>query len=185
MKLKKRKILEVILFIILFLGFSYILFKIIPFEVLINKIGIFKYLLIPFITIFGCTLLTSSFIYPILLAFDQSGINIFWLAFLAGVGGAAGDLLFVLFGRKIKENIDKEQFGKVRNFFDKHKKSSFLSFLIFLYAAFFPLPNEMMTLALGYLKYPFRRIVIPLFLGNSLYYFLLLLIGESILSLIF
>ena len=185
MEIKKRKLLEVISFIVLFLGFSYFLFHVIDFGIFVGKIGYFKYILIPFVTIFGSTLLTASFIYPILLAFNQSGINIFLLAFLAGIGGAIGDLLFVLFGRKIKESTEREQFEKVRIFFERNKNSPFLSSLIFLYAAFFPLPNELMTLALGYLKYPLKKILIPLILGNALYYLILVLIGGSILNLIF
>lgn len=184
-KINKKKLLKAIVFIIVFLGFSYFIFNVIDFESFLDRIGIFKYILIPFISVFGSNTITSSFLYPILFFLKETGINIFLLIILAAIGGVIGDLIFMFFGKKINENSDKRPMKKIFEFFRKKQNSPYLPILIFLYAGFFPMPNEAMTFVLGYLKYSTKKILLPLILGNILYYTLLIYVGGEIWSLIF
>jgi membrane protein DedA with SNARE-associated domain len=115
----------------------------------------------------------------------ETGTNLFLLIILASIGGVTGDLIFVFFGKKMKENINKEPNKKILDFFKRQKDSFYLSFFIFLYATFFPMPNEVMTLVLGYLKYPIKRFIIPLTIGNIFYFSILIYIGGSIWSYVF
>jgi membrane protein YqaA with SNARE-associated domain len=185
MRFNKRNLVNVSVFIIIFFGFSYFLFKVVNFEIILQKIGIFKYILIPFISVFGSNTITSSFLYPILFFLKQTGANLFLLIILAAAGGIVGDLIFVIFGKRLSDSTDKKSEGRVFEFFRKKQNSPYLGVFIFLYAAFFPMPNEAMTFVLGYLRYPVKKIVFPLSLGNVLYYSLLVSIGGGIWEMIF
>lgn len=185
MIISKRGLLNVITFIVIFLGFSYFIFKVINFENVLGKIGIFKYILIPVISLFGNNTITASFLYPILFFLKQTGMNLFLLIILAAIGGLAGDLIFVIFGKRVNESTDKNSIKKIFKFFKKNQNSLYVSYFIFLYAAFFPMPNEIMTFVLGYLKYPIRKMLLPLTLGNILYYSILIYVGGSIWGWIF
>jgi membrane protein YqaA with SNARE-associated domain len=181
----KKSVLKVFVFIVVFLSFSYFLFRAVNFVDLFSSLGFFKYIFISILSIFGSNILTSSFLYPVLFFAKQSGTNLFLLAVLAAIGGTIGDLLFVYFGKGINEESKKKHFKKIIRFFEKHQDSYYLRLFIFLYAAFFPMSNEFMTLALGYLKYPIKKIWPPLILGNILYYIILISLGGAVWSLIF
>ncbi len=185
MKSSKKRLLNILVFILLFFSFSYLIFEVIDFKSVLDKISIFKYILIPLLSIFGSNTLTSSVLYPILFFLKATGMNIFVLVFLAALGGVIGDLIFLIFGKRVNEGLDEKFNGKIFNFFQKHKNSYYFPVFIFLYASFFPLPNELMTFFLGYVKYPLKKTLLPLALGNLLFYFLLITIGSSVFEIIF
>lgn len=185
MNAKKKRLLIVISFIIVFVAFSYFIFNILDFDSILEDVGIAKYIIIPAVSVFGSNLLTSAFLYPILFFMEQSGMNLFVLALLAALGGTAGDLIFVFFGKKINEDTSKKRTKKIIDFFRRKQDSVYMRIFIFLFAAFFPVSNEFMTLSLGYIKYPVRKMILPLILGNILFYTILIYVGGNIWSIIF
>lgn len=180
-----KKLLEIILFVVGFLGFSYLLFEFLDLETILESVGFFAYFLIPIISIFGSNILTASFLYPILFFFYYSGMNLILLAALVAIGGTCGDLIFAFFGNEIHKNTKKKKVEKLVKFFEKNKDSGYIKIFIFLYAAFFPMSNEFMTLALGYLKYPYRKMLFPLLIGNFVFYATIIWLGGSIWGWIF
>ena len=183
MKISKR-VIKIIAFIILFLVSSYLIFRELPVEKIIDSVGVYKIILIPVISVFGSNLATASFLLPFIFFLKQSGMNLFFLAGLVAIGGVTGDLLFVYFGKKINEHT-KNKNKKVFEFFKKHRDSKYIQFFIFFYATFFPLSNEVMTLALGYVKYPVKKMIVPLAVGNFCHYTILIWLGGTIFQTIF
>ncbi|HKL23706.1 MAG TPA: hypothetical protein VJ912_00030 [Candidatus Nanoarchaeia archaeon] len=185
-KLPKKSInniIKVFLAIVLFFTVSYLIFKISPPNKIVTILLNYKFL-IPLISVFGSNILTGAFLYPFLILLKQQGMNIFFLVFLASIGSFTGDMVFYYFGDYTKKQV-KGRSKKILDFFESKKNSFFIGFFIFLYAGFFPLSNEFMTLALGYFKFPKRKMFLPLFLGNLVYYFILLNVLEKIIELIF
>jgi len=183
MKIPKR-VIKIIVFIALFLISSYLIFRELPVEKILDSVGVYKVILIPVISVFGSNLATASFLLPFIFFLKQSGMNLFFLAGLVAIGGVAGDLLFVYFGKKINEHT-KNKNPKIFAFFKKHRDSPYIKLFILLYAIFFPLSNEVMTLALGYVKYPIRKMIIPLAVGNFCHYTILISLGGTLFSAIF
>ena len=183
MKIKK-KFFGIIAFIILFFAFSYLIFVKIPLAEYINSAGLYKLIIIPLISMFGSNVVSASFLYPILFFLKQNGMNTILLASLAAIGGTAGDILFVYFGKGINENIRNKN-RRIFEFFEKNQNSPYIRLFIFLYPVLIPVSNEFMTLALGYIKYPAKKIVIPLLFGNIIYYTLLIGIGGKLIEIIF
>jgi len=44
-----------------------------------------------------------------------------------------------------------------------------VSLALFVWGAFFPLPNDFMLVPLGILRYPFWKAIVPLGLGNLIF----------------
>lgn len=183
MKTSKR-VIKIIVIIILFLVSSYLIFRELPVEEILNAVGVYKVILIPIISIFGSNLATASFLLPFLFFLKQSGMNLFFLAGLVAIGGVTGDLLFVYLGKKINEH-SKNKNPKIFAFFKKHRDSPYIKIFILLYATFFPLSNEVMTLALGYVNYPVKKMIVPLAIGNFCHYTILIWLGGTLAQTIF
>ncbi|MGD9275962.1 MAG: hypothetical protein PVJ67_02215 [Candidatus Pacearchaeota archaeon] len=156
----------------------------INFESVLEQIGIYRFVLIPILSVFGCNMLTSSFLYPVLFFMHQNGMNLFLLSGLTTIGATTGDLLFLFFGKKINENSGRTN-HRVTKFFRRNRDSRYIKFFIFFYAAFFPTSNEFMTLGFGYIDYPFRKTFLPLLLGNIFYFTIMIWLGGIFLGKIF
>ncbi len=182
----KKDLAIVIIFLILFLAFSFLMFEVFNLSGFILNIGIYNYLLVFFLSIFGSNFLTASFFYPLLFLMKNLGLNVFFMAIFAAVGGALGDSFFFFLGNRIgeKPHKDKRKNSRIFHFFKEHKNKPHVSFFIFLYASFFPASNEILTIILGYFNYPARKIIPPLILGNIVYYSLLITLGGSLFELL-
>lgn len=178
--MKLKKVYVIIFSIIVFFSFSYLLFNEISFKSILKNIGGYRLIVIPIISIFGNNLFTSSFLYPILFFLKSEGTNLFLLSGLVTIGATIGDLVLVVFGREINHQPKEKIRKKIFHFFQENKNSTYLRVFIFLYAAFFPMSNEFMTFALGYFKYPPRKIFLPLILGNFVYFTILIWFGGTI-----
>jgi len=107
------------------------------------------------------------------------------LALVAGFGTSIGDLVFFYLGRHASKVLSKKnqaRIKKVANYLEK-KPLIYKQIVVFLYAAFVPIPNDFLTLFLGAVHEKVKRITIPLVLGNIVYYFILISFGKGIISL--
>ncbi len=122
-----------------------------------------------FISIVGAfTSMTKFSAYPMIIALVGGGLNFFHVGLVAGLGLAIGDILFFLFGHsargftghRFKNKLDKI-LARLRRL-----KTILVQVLIFFYISCTPLPNNLLSGSLAFIKYPFRHVVIPLILGD-------------------
>lgn len=116
----------------------------------------------------GVSVFSGYIYFSFLGTLAATGLNPFLLGLLGGVGVSIGDSLFYFLGKqgryvipvKIEKAIDN-----FRAWLNKKTRWS-IPLFVFAYAAFTPFPNEFMTISVGLTGTRFRRLIIPLILGN-------------------
>lgn len=137
---------------------------------IVAKIGVGNSYIILFLisAIGGVSSVSASSYYLAVSVFASGGLNPLFLGLVGGVGVTIGDSLFFYLGRKGKEISSKkihEKTNKWKKWINKSPKA-FMPFLIYIYVGFTPAPNDLMTVPLGFMDYPYKRLIIPLLLGN-------------------
>lgn len=87
------------------------------------------------------------------------------------LGMIVGDIFGYALGRSgrsiIKEKKDRRFFAFIENLEKKHR---FLPYgFLAIYAAFIPLPNELVVIPMAFLKFRFQYMILALFLGNIIF----------------
>lgn len=104
--------------------------------------------------------------------FIEAGLNSFLIILLVSLGMVGGDMLGYLFG-SIGRNVWQEKkkhnkfFKKVESIHNKYPKS--LLFILFIYASFVPLPNELIVVPMAFLGYKFKHMIPLVMLGNVVF----------------
>jgi membrane protein YqaA with SNARE-associated domain len=112
--------------------------------------------------------ITTFSIYPMIITFALGDLNPLLLGIIAGIGLSIGDFIFYYFGFEIKGIIK----GKLRKFLKKFfnwlvKRPPWQVFgLVYLYVGFTPFPNNLLTGTLAVSGYPFKKIIIPVAMGD-------------------
>ncbi len=86
------------------------------------------------------------------------------------LGMTTGDLVGYLVGRTARGVVEIPEEGILRrleSLRDRHPKLPFL--VMFLYAAFAPLPNELLVLPMAFLRYPVGAIFAAVLAGNMIF----------------
>ncbi len=131
-----------------------------------------KVLLIAFaFATFGNTTVLIVFPYA-LIVFEIAKIYPNWilLGIISGLGAAVGEVTSYLVGRliarskKVKKSQLNEKFHRMRDNFEKKPKS--IPVTVFLFALT-PLPDDMILVPMGMMKYPYWKSVFPCFLGKT------------------
>lgn len=116
----------------------------------------------------GVSSITASSYYIFVSVLAAGGLNPLFLGIIGGFGVTIGDSLFFYFGtraRKVSpENISKKS-EKLSSWIKKQPRWT-IPFLVFIYASFTPFPNDIMTVSLGFLEYPYKKMIFPLLIGN-------------------
>lgn len=99
--------------------------------------------------------------------FTASGLWLPGIILALTVGTLIADYIGFLFGKWSRAAVT-DKYPKAMMRFEKLYTSHYrlIPFIIFLYAAFMPFPNEAMILPLAVLGAKFRQMILPLFLGN-------------------
>jgi membrane protein YqaA with SNARE-associated domain len=121
---------------------------------------------------------TAAFLYPILITFVQSGLSLVIVSILAAFGSSVSDVFFMFFGNQGRESLSEKaerRMTKALDFLLRYPK--LVPFAIFLYAAFAPIPNDFMTITLGISGYPIKKAVLPIILGNIVFFIVLINVG--------
>lgn len=85
-------------------------------------------------------------------------------------GMTTGDLMGYLLGRAARGMVEPREGGVVRRLESLRERHPRLPFVImFLYAAFAPLPNEILVLPLAFLRYPVAGIFAAVLAGNLIF----------------
>ncbi len=118
----------------------------------------------------------------VIFSLASGGLNPFILGVSASGGEILGDSISYLVGYHGHHIMPT----KLQNSFKKFtswciKGPSWLtSTVIFLYGAFVPLPNDLIIIPLALGHYPYKKMVIPLVLGNICFNTTVALLGKNI-----
>jgi len=169
MKPKNKKVIIYILISALLLWSIALFF--IDVEVFIQTIGIenayFSLFLVAAVT--GTSFLTSASFYAIFLSYAATGVlDPYMMGMVGGLGMSIGDSLFFLVARKsanIMQIENNKFYMKIYTFVARLPHVSVYIFT-FMYAAFAPIPNDILMITLGILKFKYNRIIPIIIIGN-------------------
>jgi len=185
---REKKVFGATFLILIFIVWLFILYKIPPTEI-VDKVGVKNgYLLVLILAIIGGTsILFPIPYYLVVFTFAAGGLNPFLLAFMAGTGVAIGDSTSYLVGYSGREILS----GKMMNIFNRmyewlSKKPKWMLFsFLYIYTAISPLPNDLINVPMGFVKFPYFRLMIPMWLGNITFNLIIALSGMYGLHLFF
>lgn len=137
---------------------------------LIRKLGVEQaYLVVFLLSVIGALgSMTTFSTYPALVAFALGGMNLIALTAVAAVGLTLGDWVFFTLVTRAKGLLTgrlREKARRLEGWLDERPRWQ-VSGLTYLWVGLLPLANNILTGALALGGYRFRRILLPLFLGN-------------------
>jgi membrane protein DedA with SNARE-associated domain len=116
-------------------------------------------------------LIVVPYVYVIYyLSFYNPGIWI-WIGLVSGIGAALGEIVSYYAGRwigsskKVKKSDIGEKFQRMQVQFEKNPK--IVPWFVFFFALT-PLPDDMILVPLGMMKYDYKRTVIPSIIGKTI-----------------
>ncbi len=136
---------------------------------LVSTLGVGEtHLAVFLLAVFGAlSSLTTFSIYPALGTFAAGGMNPVSLGIIAGIGLTIGDSFFFLFGRKLRilfSESSKKRLDKLLRRIEKRPR--LMPLIVYAYVAFTPFPNNVLTGGLALTGYRFRKLILPLWLGD-------------------
>ncbi len=142
----------------------------VPPENMVELIGVHNgYAIVFLLSLFhGFTALIATSLYPVLVTFSLGGMSFMLLAVIGGIAGALGNLIYFYIGYKGREVVSGKYKKRVKRFSKWVNKQPriIIPVLAFVYFGFTPLPNELFIVSISVADYPFKRMIIPLVLGN-------------------
>ncbi|MFB6246538.1 MAG: VTT domain-containing protein [Candidatus Pacearchaeota archaeon] len=169
MKNKTKRYLGFFSFLIVLLA-GVITISIIGPQKIVNELGVRNSFIGYFLVaaVGGVSSLTSSSYYILTYAMGAAGLSPLLIGILGGIGVSIGDSLFYYIGSK-GEDVAPEKISKRTEKISKiiKNKPKWAGIgIIYFYTGFTPFPNDIVTVPLGFLKYPYKRMILPLTLGN-------------------
>ena len=124
---------------------------------------------------------TTVTIYPALVTLALGDLNFWMLGLLAGAGLAIGDLFFYYFGEKARSIVSTSLHQKLDKLLEwlEGKPEWAVQVTVYFYTAFTPFPNNLLTGSLALSGYPFRKIWIPVVLGDITFPLALILLAKE------
>ncbi len=104
--------------------------------------------------------------------FLEAGFSSALLIIIISVGMVLGDVLGYIIGNAGKNLIEENKkqgrvYTRLTKLRDRHKVVPL--FVLFLYASFVPLPNELIVIPMAFIGYRLRYMIIALLLGNIIF----------------
>lgn len=169
-KPKPKNVLTSIFFLALLVVLVIIFVFVLNPNELVERIGVSNsYLVMFFVSLFGGFSAGGSVSFiATLIAFTTGGLNPLYLGLIAGVALAIGDLFMFYAASRGRELIPERYEDRIDRLADfLHGKNNFvIEVFIFLYMALAPLPNDLLLVSLAAVKFPQRRLLLPLILGD-------------------
>lgn len=172
---KQQKIKILVTFLVLFtlvMSLIVILYFVGPVEI-VNRVGIQNAYLFAFLVAFfaGFSAWTSFSMVTILVTLVIGGVNPLYLGLVAGIGLAVGDIIMFFMGSEGRELIHGEwekKLKKLAKFFEGEPKK-LIPLITFIYMGLTPLPNDFLIIFLAMIKYPIKKLYVPIILGDITY----------------
>jgi hypothetical protein len=139
-------------------------------EEIVSYIWINEWYLLVFLVsiIWGVSSVMAISFYTIIITFVAWWLNLFivWLA--AWIWATIWDSIFYYLGLKWKELIPDKKYKYIHRIskWIINKPDWLVFSIIFIYAGLTPLPKDILVIALAFIWYPFKKILLPLILGN-------------------
>ncbi|KGK99728.1 hypothetical protein LI82_00465 [Methanococcoides methylutens] len=164
----KRNIQVLGLIVLFIASWSVLLYYHPPGEI-VERLGVRNVYIFVFLLamIGGVSTFTSTTFYTALITISLGGVNSFWIAFFASIGLTFGDLVFYYMGSKGRQCIKGKYEGNVLRLtkWMEGIDDRITMLMIFLYSLT-PLPSDVIAIALAIVKFPFRKMIVPLLAGN-------------------
>jgi len=177
---KTKEVLEAVVLLSIFLLWIFLIYKIPPTEI-VDFVGIENgYFLTMVLALIGGTSILFPFPYHIVVfTLAAGGLNPFLLGIFAGTGIMIGDSTSYLIGYTGREIITGRAQKLFKKFYDWmiKKPKWILPTFLYIYVSISPLPNDFIVIPLGFARYPYLRIVVPLWLGSVTFNILLAFAG--------
>lgn len=148
---------------------------------LVHSIGVGNSYVLLFVTsIFGgVSSFTSGAFTGFLLGLGSTQLSFVLVSIIGGLGFTVGDSLFYGVGKgleKYSRSITGNFTARFAHWF--LKSPDWVRFVaIFAYTAFTPLPGDILVFALAFARYPLRKALLPMLLGNIVYVGILYMTG--------
>lgn len=166
---KTKEILEAVVLLLIFATWIILIYNFSPTEVVAFVGTENGYFLALVLALIGGTSIVFPFPYHIVIfTLAAGGLNPFLLGFFAGTGVFVGDSTSYLVGYAGREIIA----GKMQRLFKKlydwaiKKPKWVLPIFLYVYSSVIPIPNDFIIVPLGFARYPYLKVVIPLWLGS-------------------
>jgi membrane protein YqaA with SNARE-associated domain len=165
---RKRNRLIFLLIALFILSWSAVLYSYSPARIVsilgVRNVYIFVMLLA---MIGGVSIFTTTLFYTSLVTISLGGVNIIWLSLFASTGLLFGDLVFYYFARTGSQCAPEKYATIIAGLIERVERYSDkkVIFFIFLYSMT-PLPSDAISIVLGILSFPVRKMVLPLILGK-------------------
>ena len=116
----------------------------------------------------GISSLTATSYFATVITLAAGGLDPVLLGILGGAGVTIGDSLFFFAGRHGRSVLPDEWYTNLNRFgkWLKKQPSWIIPAIVYVYAAFTPFPNEFITVSVGLCGTRYRKIALPLLLGN-------------------
>lgn len=185
---KTKRIVGATIILSLFIVWVVLLYKISPTEI-VAFLGIENsYALVFALGVIGGT----SILFPLpyylaVFTLGAAGLNPFLLGILTGTGVMLGDSTSYLVGYSGREILPQ----KINSVLNKvyawcSKKPSWIIYtFLYLYSSIMPIPNDVLVVPLGLARYPYFKVIIPLWLGNMTFDILVAFAGAYGFNIIF
>lgn len=157
--------------IILLLSFSALFYYITP-EGIISFIGVENaYILMFILSLIGGLSTFSGVPYHIVLvALALGGVNPFFLGLVTAFGVMLGDSTSYYIGyegRALMSSRMQTVLDKLSHIKEKYPK--LLPVVFLLYGSLLPFSNDVIVIPMGFIRYPFWRVIAPLGVGNIIF----------------
>lgn len=181
-KSNSKKVVIFVLMLIFIVGLSILLTFVKP-EEIIEIIGVKNgYLIIAIFALFGgISAFTSVSFYATLITFTVGGLNPFILALVAAPSLFIGDSVYYYFGHTLNNLLSPKMLkytDKIKEFLHRPRVYKFSPILIYLYVGVSPLPPDVLIVTLSMSKYPYKRMIIPLLLGEITFVLIVSLLAQ-------
>lgn len=156
--------------ITLFIAGWVVLFILTTPEELVQRLGVQQaYGVVFLLSVIGALgSMTTFSTYPALAAFAVGGMSLVALTAVAAVGLTVGDWIFFSLATRVKGLLGgrpRERVERLRGWLEDRPRWQ-ISWVTWVWVGLLPLANNILTGALALSGFRFRRILVPLFLGN-------------------
>lgn len=167
----KKKTFRIILLLIVFIAVSTAI-SYVPSATLINYIGSDNAFTLMFVLgLFGgLTTFTGIPYQLVLMSLAAGGINPIGLGLSTAIGVMCGDSTMFYISKKVKKNLSQKTLKKIGSWSKSLDKHPYLiTPSLIAYGIISPFSNDFVVASLSIMGYSFRRIILPLAVGNIIF----------------